>query len=252
MPRLAIGLLALTLAGLVPAGASDPALDDLAWGVTECDFVIVSIQVERSRVQSHLPPGFVAQGAGNALLPVGPGTIDVDAYDCEEGVGLSGPVAPFDYGSYYAAVFPPAALRVPGQGLYFVKWDVLVSDGPLRSRMQDVGIPAHDGDATVTVENGLVHAQMLFEDGGGFTLEGVAEPPADVGSLSYVEYTPLAGGGLARWIAHAHDVSYGRGAGVLRLAEGSWMRDVVGTDTVAVSFIAGTWNIGPGTLRAPI
>ena len=216
------------------------------WGITHCAFVIAAVPVDEAKLAARLPKGFTLAPGRLSALPAGPrAAIELDAYRCASGVAFDGNLTDLAYGSHYAAVTPPDALKEKGYDAVFVKWDFLAPDAPRRAVFLQAGLPAHAGDATVDIsQTGSVQATLTFADGGGFSVTGMIQPPQPAGApLPFMEYTPLADGGLARWHARLHDASIGSGAGVVQLAPGSWVRDVVGSDSAPATIIAGTWNL---------
>lgn len=250
-------LFALALAGCA-ASLDAPSASDgpttLAWGITGCAFVIAAVPVDAVALAAFLPEGFALAPGRLADAPAGPrATIELDAYHCERGIGTEGETAHVDYGSYYTAVVPPDALREEGYDAYFVKWDHLAPDAARRDALAAAGLPAHDGEAPVLIQQGIVDAQLTFEDGGGFRVTGAMGPLGAPGDpLPFMEYTPLANGtSLARWHARLHDASIGSGAGVVELQPG-WVRDLVGADRAPATFIAGRWNLDEADVTFPI
>ncbi|MEA3137346.1 MAG: hypothetical protein QOC71_1627, partial [Thermoplasmata archaeon] len=214
----------LLLAGCLAATPDPPAPmasgpTTHQWGLVECDFVIARVPVAPEDVQPLLPQGFTpvlaAPDAGAGLVPTA--EFHLDAYECRHGVAFDGsPVALPRYGSFYVPVVPPSELREPGYDAYFVKLDTLQSDDNTRAVFEAAGLPVHDGDAQAGPGlGGLWSASLALEEGGGFALAtGVVGQPTPQGApLPFIEFTPLAGGGLARWHARLHDATLYDGVG---------------------------------------
>lgn len=257
--RLALAAAAVLAGCLAPADPGGPASSagPLAWAIADCAFVIAQVPVDGERLAARLPEGFaLAEGSPLAALPAGPrAAISLDAYHCARGAwGATGHVD-ISYGSHYVGVAPPDALREDGYDAYFVKWDPLVADDAARAQLAAAGMAARDGEARVVITpasgGALVEGSLVLDDGSGFALRGVAgEQEAQGAPLPFIEFTPLAGGGLARWHARLHDASIGSGAGVVELPEGSWVRELVGAPRASAMFIAGTWNLDEADVTA--
>lgn len=247
------------LAALVVAGCASPgpeaagAPEPLPWGIEGCAFVIVAIPVDEAALAGRLPPGFALRPGRLGALPAGPrASIEVDAYRCTSARWGNATLEDASYGSYYAAVTPPEALREEGYDAVFVKWEALVADPATRAQLAASGLAAHGGDAQVSATGNAVTASLAFDDGGGFRFTGTVGPPQALAEpLPFVEFTPLAEGGLARWHARLHDASIGQGAGVVELPAG-WVREIVGAERAPATFIAGTWNLDEADLTLPI
>lgn len=225
-----------------------------AWGIDSCAFVIAAVPVDEAALAARLPAGFGLAPGRLAPLPAGPrATVELDAYACEEGAWGNATLRGLAYGSHYASVILPDALRDPGYDAAFVKWDTLVADADARAALARAGAPAHGGDARVSIASPTVRAALAFDDGGGFALTGtLGAQRAQETPLPFVEYTPLAEGGLARWHARLHDARIATGAGIVELPEGSWVRDLAGAPRVPVTFIAGAWSLDEADVAWPI
>lgn len=245
-PVLPLALLALLVPGCLSpaldpdAAAVAPARDEaLTWALQRCTFVIVSIPADAGAVRARLPEGFTLRPG--ALDPLR-ASLELDAYRCERGRWNGTWIDDMSYGSAYVPVTPPAALQEEGYEAAFVKWAPLVADDAARATMRAWGIDAREGDARVAIEGPLVTASLGLDDG-GFALTGtLAGATTPVEELHFVEFTPTAEGGLARWHARLHDASYASGQGVVTLAPG-WIRDAVGSESAPATFIAGAWNV---------
>lgn len=257
--RLAIVVLVLAAAGCAAPGdgpASDPsASPPMPWGIDRCAFVIAAVPVDPAALAAFVPDGFTLRPGRLSALPAGPSaTIELDAYRCASGRWGDAEIADMAYGSHYVAVDPPADLREEGYGAYFLKWDVLVADDAARARLAAAGVPAHAGDALVEIDEtlGTVRAALGFQGGGGFTLEGaMGSPGPPGGTLPFMEFTPLAGGGIATWHARLHDAEVASGTGVVSLPPESWVREIVGAERAPATFIAGVWNVDEADVRTP-
>jgi hypothetical protein len=260
--RAAALLAVLLLAGCLSATGEEPPSPPVgpathAWGLAECAFVIARVPVAPEAVQPLLPQGFapllVAPDAGVGVVPTA--EFHLDAYECRHGIAFDGsPVALPRYGSFYVPVVPPEQLREPGYGAYFVKLDTLQSDDNTRAVFAAAGLPVHEGDAQAGPGlGGLWGAQLAFDEGGGFVLRAgiVGQPTAQGAPLPFIEFTPLAGGGLARWHARLHDATFYDGVGQLTPSPGL-AAEVAGSDQRTVRFLAGTWNLDEADVTAPI
>jgi hypothetical protein len=233
-----------------PVAPASPPLPAEAWpwGIEGCAFVIAMAPVDAQRLQQHLPEGFQPAQAGQA-------EVHFDAYDCRGATGPGGgDLGPTQYGSVYVPVSVPAPLKVPGYGLYFLKTDFLVPDDGVRALFLGHGFPAWDGRVSIDASAAGAAWQVSSDlgDGGGFAFTGAAGPASpQQAPLPFVEYTPLAGGGLARWHARLHDASIASGRGLLRV-QGGWAEDVVGAGPVPASFIAGMWNLDEAGVEFPV
>jgi len=249
------------LAGCLSAG---PAVEEPSaafreqthlWGLVDCAFVIVRLPVAPEAVQPLLPPGFTPVVSGSAGVGGVPtAEFHVDAYDCRHGIAFDGsPVAFQKYGSFYVPVVPPQELREPGVDAYFVKLDTLQSDENTRLAFAAAGLPVHDGGVEVGAGLGIWKAELTMDGGGGFVLEnGVVGPPSAQGApLPFIEFTPLAGGGLARWHARLHDATFVEGAGLFTPSPGL-AAEIAGGDQRPVQFLAGTWNLDEANVTFPV
>ncbi|MGQ0536277.1 MAG: hypothetical protein ACT4PT_09415 [Methanobacteriota archaeon] len=223
------------------------------WGISDCAYVIAVAQADAAALQERLPTGF----APRRIDAGGLAEIHFDAYACAEGQWLDGErLAPLSYGSVYVPVEAPAALREDGYEAYFVKFDFLLPDAGRRDRLEAAGLPARDGEARVSATPAgaagvAVDAALSLVPDVGFAFRGAAGPPEgqDV-PLPFVEYTPLSGGGLARWHARLHDATTSLGTGVLEVR--GWPADVLGAPTVPATFATGRWNLDEADVAFPI
>lgn len=258
----------LLLAVLALAGCASPPPDELAppqsgpttypWGLMECDFVIARVPLPPETLQPLLPEGFAPlvvgdQGGAMGIAPTA--ELHLDAYECRHGIAFDGsPVALPRYGSFYIPVVPPLELREPGYEAYFVKLDTLQSDDNTRAVLEAGGLPVHEGDAEVRPDPlGIWTATLELEGGGGFQLQaGIVGPPTEQEApLPFIEFTPLGGGGLARWHARLHDATFHEGIAQLTPSPGL-AAEVAGSETRTVQFIAGTWNLDEADVTFPI
>ncbi len=265
-----VGLVALLLVFGLAGCASTPTADGpaplppleaeattLAWGLSDCSFVIASATVAASAVQGLLPDGFAPAPARSG--DPAEAEFHMDAYECEGGIDLDGSTREAVlYGSYYIPAVPPDELRVAGVDAYFVKLDTLELDDDRRETLQEAGFPIHGGQGHVT-QTGPTWDGFLDLGGaggsGGFILRGTAtDASAPSGELPFVEYTPLAEGGLARWQARLHDSEIVAGSGFVLVT--GLPSQVLGSmnpaQPIPVEFIAGTWNLDQANVTFPI
>lgn len=258
-------LAAVAVFGLLAGCASDasePVTDAVAdgpttheWGLVDCDFVIVRVPAAPEDLQPLLPPGFTPAVSGEAAFAGLPtAEFHLDAYECRHGVAFDGsPIAFQKYGSFYVPVVPPEALREPGVDAYFVKLDTLQSDENTRAAFEAAGLPVHEGDAKVEPGIGVWTVELGMGGAGGFVLEeGVVGPASDQAApLPFIEFTPVAGGGLARWHARLHDATFREGLGLFTPSPGL-ASEVAGPERRPVQFLAGTWNLDEADVTFPI
>src|SRR5688572_25765079 len=127
-------LLALALSTLALAGCSGsddaeataavtsgglPARE-LPWTLTNCRFAAFVLGVPAAAVEPFVPDGFTVQSAPQVAIggqtglpvpnPVDDGNLGIEAFECDEGMGLDGPVAGMTYASFFVGVEPPADL----------------------------------------------------------------------------------------------------------------------------------------------
>jgi hypothetical protein len=260
MLRLAPLLVVLALAGCATPqpGPAPGAPATHPWGLSHCAFVIANVAADPAKLAARLPPGFRLANGTLSGLPAGArAEVALDAYRCETGIGFAGNLTDVSYGSHYASIVPPDALREKGYEAYFVKWDPLIPDAARRDALVAAGLSAHGGDAKVALADvpgggSQVDATLRFDDGGGFRLVGTTGAATAQGApLPFMEYTPLSHGGLARWHARLHDARIASGQGVVEIST-PWVRDVVGADRAPATFIAGEWNLDEADVAWPV
>lgn len=254
-------IVALALAGCTapdvaaPDGAApaDGAPAQLAFGLSECRYVIAWAPVDEAKLRALLPEGFEPGLNGVApFVPVGAPYVAMEAFRCAETLGPAGTLEDVPYGSYYTSAVPPSHLAWPGAEAHFVKWDTLVADASLREPLAAAGVPARAGDVAVPdaspAQGATVSSRLVLDGLGEAGFEGVVGQTFGTGEgFPFAEYTPTEGGGVARWHAFATPgETVGTGQGVLRLPAGSWVADLVGADTVPARFITGTWTFSDG------
>ena len=255
-------LLALALL-VLPGCLSGPAADAppgaapapgapgvLPWSLTECAFLVAFVPVKAERLAPHVPGGFTLSTAGGPLGAVqGEAYVGVEAFQCASGAGLEGEVAPLEYGSFFTAVEPPAALRMEADAL-FLKWDVLVPDAPRREALLAEGLPARAGTATLERPLGpapRILATLTLEDVGAFRVDGLVQGQGPLAEGAFVEYMAREDGGVALWRAAWETHALERGRAMVTFEPGSWVAEVAGGQAPA-SFITGSWTFHDGTI----
>lgn len=222
------GLLSLALVGMIalagcasnkvdeaadlPLDGAIPIVNQISWGLNECQIAVALIGVPASQVQPLVPEGFVvlspaqvvAREGGAPALPPNPnedGNFGLEMFTCTSGIGLDGAIENVQYGSLFTAVAVPAEFAVEGTKHGFVKWDVLIQDQPRREWLQAAGAKAVDGSAAFSSYDAtgptfrFAGDLVLGEDAYAFTGNGVAPLPEDG---SFIEYSP-ATTGLVAW-----------------------------------------------------
>lgn len=243
-----------------PPGAEDAPLV-VPWEIVDCTFVAFSVPVPAERLAPYLPEGFTpGVGRRAPVDPVGAtetAFLGLEAFECGSGAGLDAPVLQLDYGSFFTFVQPPDALRNDTIEEYYVKWDVLVPDAPRRDALAARGVPARAGDAEVELTRAAsgvqVRASLTLDGVGGFTLAGAGTERGPAEGFEFIEYAPAAGGTLAAWHGFSQDrsaVSFGNG--VVEIAPGTWIEEVVGGPRAAVTWSAGTWTFLDGAVTHPV
>ncbi|MBW3582062.1 MAG: hypothetical protein KY455_03090 [Euryarchaeota archaeon] len=254
---------ALLLSGCVTEESDDEARDEgvvppgpvvLPWDLLDCAYVVWGVPVAGDALEPHLPEGFTLGRSDGPLAPVvGDAFLGFESFVCDSGMGLDGRVEGMTYGSLFTSVEPPEDLAIDGIDQYYYKWDPLVPDEPRRLFLQEAGMMARTGTATIDrpVE-GLKRAAYTLEGVGSFSLEapGTAPTPADGGG-PFAEFTPLADGGHAVWRADYTTETRGSGDGVFRVDPGSWAAEVLGVTEGRANFNHGTWSFQNGNLTLP-
>lgn len=239
-------------------GAPGAGSTVVGWDLLGCTALVWFVPADAEAVAAALPEGFTPRGVIG--LPVGDAPPGIDAYlgfeafTCDTGQGLDGPVEDMTYATVFTSVDPPEELRVDGVGdQHYYKWHVLVPDQPRRDLLQDAGVPAVDGrvDLAQTVP-GVWSATVDLDGIGTVSIEGPAqgEPQPTDAEIPFAEFTP-ATGGLALWQATASDISRTGGTGTWAVPEGSWMADVLGASQGAASFDLDLWSFVDATIELP-
>lgn len=251
----------LLLAGCVAPGTSTPESADgananvLAWGLTRCSYVVGWTPVEPEALRAYLPEGF-EPGPFNGMLvgtPADRTILGVEAFVCEEGVGLNGTIPEMVYGSFWTSATPPAGLEDPDATTYTVRWDTLIPDADRRAVMAAAGMPARGGAASVESTITGFAGSYEMEDVGTTTMDmRVSRSPGTPEGGVVVEFTPTTDGRLAVWKAeYAWDSPISQGYGAITFPEGSWAAEVVGDTRGPGQFHAGTWTFSNATLTLP-
>lgn len=255
LPPVAVLLVAMAVAlsgCAADSGPDLPSASDVAsglhhvpWGLDSCTFLIGFAQVDADVLAAHLPDGFTP---APGLLPGAGPVLGIEAFTCNDGLGLDGqPVGPLPYGSFFASVAPPEELRLDGTDTYWVKWDTLVPDAPRREALAAAGLPARDGRTLLSNDAGLQTATLELDGVGTFTVTGRAVTPATTspGPGYFAEFTPTAGG-LARWNASAMDSTTSLGVGAVTVPAGSLAATLLGAETAPATVMAGSWSFTAG------
>ncbi len=238
-------------AGPEPAAGNDPApatpaANQIAWGLDGCLHAVWSAPAPLAVLAAHVPAGFTPRA--NAA---GVGMLSFEAFECDAGLGLDGPVQELAYGSIFIAVQAPDEYGCAGlPGGCYVKTDVLVPDAARRDWLQAAGVAARDGTADVSVDAaGTWTASLVMEGVGGFGMQGAQTPPSAGGDAGFAEFMQ-ATGGVAVWRATATDVAVGTGTGAWSADPGTWVANEVGV-AGPTTWSGGTWSFVDGTLAVP-
>ncbi|MGQ0536485.1 MAG: hypothetical protein ACT4PT_10475 [Methanobacteriota archaeon] len=231
----------------------------LPWGLDSCDFVVAFIPVAADRVADRLPEGFRALSPAELGLPPdmrGDATVSVEAFTCPSGVGLNGTVEEMTYGSLFITVEPPEELKEPDTEMYFVKYDVLIPDEDRREALAAAGVPARAGTAAFTQHHALPGGTIFvgsiaFDDTESYGVNGFA--PQDAGSFegfNFVEFTPVPGG-FVTWRSAVDITRDQAGTGYVRVAQGTWLADIVGVERAPASFLSLTGSFVDASITLP-
>lgn len=262
--RLLVLVAALALAGCVQLAPQPPATPepdlDLPWTLTKCRYVVGWSGADPAKVQAQLPEGFrVAPGSPLGLpVPVEEVIIGTEAFECEEGSGLDGPVAPMLYGSIWIPVVPPAALADPEIDEVYYKIHVLMPDDARRAAFEARNLSVANGSIrwdAPPVPAGVA-ATLTLEGVGAFGFQMATTRTLEPGEgRPFMEITPAGekgAGGFALWKAsYAWDgASFSQGRGFVDWPAGHWVADAVGSARAPATFHAGTWSFN-GTVALP-
>lgn len=243
-------------------GASSPPRTpeerSIPWGLTDCTALVWFVPADAEAVAEQLPDGFTPAGVIGTPTgdppPAADGYLGFEAFTCETGRGLDGPVEGMTYATVFTSVVPPAELAVEGVGgQHYYKWHVLVPEEPRRTFLQDVGVPAVDGSVSLTQPAPGVWSASFELDGlGAFAMTGPTQgpPSASEGSIPFAEFTP-AEGGFATWTASATNISRAAGAGTWTVPGGSWMADVLGDTRGAAPYDLDRWSFAEAAITLP-
>lgn len=255
----ALAVVALVFSGCVNApDAADPSTpepserpDTLAWGLTDCRYVVSWTYVDGDALAPYLPSGFTVRPSGAAVPPrLGGDTLfGVDAMTCDAGRGLNATQTPMEFGYVWAAADPPDALLQNGidPAEHYVKWDVLIPDEDRRRFLGDRGVAAHDGSASFDETLVGFQARLRLEGLGVLGIETVVHQDLGAFDGDFVKFSETSTGVLG-WRAHATSGPRTSGQALMTLPEGSWMAEVAGDTTLRGGFHAGTWSYDPAVL----
>ncbi len=218
-------------------GHAAPAVQELAWGLSDCQMAIAIVPVPADAVQPHLAEGFTAAvpDAIRAMLPPDPrmeGILGIEAFSCAAGEGLNGTIADITYGSIWTGVEAPANATGPKASLTFYKWDTLVPDDERREVLGAAGLPVHAGgvslDPWATTPVGLaMDMSFRMDDVGAFRIAGAGLAPTTFAG-DFTEYQPGDAGHAIWYTNTSAGAAYG-GAGYVELAPGSVAEQIVGS-----------------------
>ncbi len=261
-----LALVAFALSGCAAPPADDTAAtpdlpvvpdpDTIPWGLTDCRFLIGIIRFDPDLGADLLPDGFAyAVGDGLPLPtevePVRRATLGVEAFDCRSGAGLDGEVAPLAYGSFYFDVIPPETLHA-GDGVpHYLKYSVLVPDGPRRAWLEASGADVTAGSVVVSDGPEGRSATLKLEDVGEIRYRSVTPREGDAfDGFRFREFTP-ARDGLVVWDASASTPGTFSGEGVLEVPDGSIPARLLGATTARVPMFGGVYTFSDATVSRP-
>lgn len=249
-----------TLVGPATAGR---AID---WFLEECKVVIPLVPVDTETINNLLPDGFTAQKAedfSGAFQGVEQALMGLETFVCDEGRGLRSnggleTIEDVPYMSHYTPVIPPEDLADDNATWHFFKWEVLISDAELRSKLNSEGPddPARDGSATFAIAE-RDKGEFTFDVSGTFggvthRFVGEAKDPAP-SDLTFREFTPTGNSGeFIRWDVDVIDAELRLGAADLKLETVSRPATVLETDSVEnAPVLAGDLSFDPAKITLP-
>lgn len=274
---LAVILLAGLLAGCVapPDAAADdaappvpvagiPRLPDgslpawtMDWSLLDCTFVAILAPVPAATVQPHLPEGFRSLSLGETAFgapnPTADGNFGLELFSCARGTTHNGTVEGMTYASYFSAVAPPAEYAREVD-THFVKWDVLIPDGPRREMLAAYGVPAVKGEVRVDFfdskgeDEATVRGSFSLADGPAHALDGVAFADFADGSFTEFTHTP---GGLVEWTQRYFFDAGGVGSATVNVAPGTFAAEILGAGPASGVGIVGAVRFDGGSIALP-
>ena len=215
----------------LPPAAPAAALVPLVWDLTDCESTSWEVPVPASRLAPRLPDGFSPTPA--AAAPAGVEQVSLlgfEVVECAAGFGSSQSVArSVPFARIYTPVIPPADISDsrPGAQQAFV-WAAVVADDEWRARLQDAGLPVHDGGTLVGPVAQGHSAQMALDRQGVFSITGRSDAtPQPQTDQAMRDFTP-ADGGVAAWVGTRVELTSRGGVGVWEAAAGSWVAELLG------------------------
>lgn len=268
-PRAVLCLFLLTvLSGC--SGQPPPAEDEpiaglpaltIPWGLSDCDFAVILVDVPAADVAHLVPDGFRVQSVAEVAIggqtgqqvanPRNDGNLGLELFRCGGGTGL--PNETLDgvaYASIFIGVDPPADLRRDVDN-HFVKLETLVPDDARRELLAAYGLPVVDGEATFGLSSdvaGYVYQGDLEMNGTRYQFQGIGLAPLSSSSFAEFMQTPH---GLAIWSVEYGLTSGGGGGQSVTVPAGSMPAEILGAGTFYGGGFAGRGTFHSGMLELP-
>ena len=251
------------------SGQAPPADDPLAglpaltipWGLNDCDFGVILIDVPATNVAHLVPAGFRVQSVAEVAIggqtgqpvpnPRNDGNLGLEIFRCGSGTGLPNETLDgVSYASIFVGVEPLAALRRDVSN-HFVKLETLVPDDARRELLAAYGLPVVDGEASFALSSdvaGYVYQGDLDMNGTRYQFQGTGVATLSAGSFAEFTQTPH---GLAVWSVEYELASGGGGAQSVTIPAGSMPAEILGAGTFYGGGFAGRGTFHSGMLELP-
>lgn len=268
-PRIWISLLLLTIlsgcSGQQPPSGGEPLVGlpalSIPWGLSDCDFAVILVDVPAADVAHLVPEGFRVQSVAEVALggqtgqpvpnPRNDGNLGLELFRCADGTGLPNETLDgVSYASIFIGVEPPADLRRDVDN-HFVKLETLVPDDARRELLAAYGLPVVDGDASFPLSSdtaGYAYQGDLEMNGTRYQFQGVGLAP--LSSTTFAEFTQTPHG-LAVWSMEYGLASGGGGAQSVTVPAGSRAAGILGAGTHYGGGFAGRGTFHSGMLELP-